>query len=110
MAPLRWRVPRHGAVARLQRCQSPGALGDRHADRREACARFLHALPGRIHDAPAPALVTRCGHGIDMHGRLPAPAAAAAAARAASVATAALRGLGHFDFDLATVDVLTVEA
>src|SRR5207244_1690384 len=43
-------------------------------------------------------------------GLPPPPAAGAAAARAAAVTAAALRGLGDLDFDLATIDVLTVEA
>ena len=46
---------------------------------------------------------------------LPPPPAAAAATRAAAVApaavaAAALRGLGDLDLDLATIDILTVEA
>src|SRR5262249_58903905 len=103
------RVPRDGAIDGLHRGQSSRALGDRDADGREACARFLHALASGVHDAPTPTLVAGRADGVDVHGRLPAPAAAAAA-RAPSVATTALRGLGYFNFYLTTIHVLTIEA
>src|SRR5262249_56508146 len=93
----------------LRAGQSPGALGARAPDGREGGARFLPAPARGVHDAPTPPLAGGRAAGVAVHGRLPAPAAAAAA-RAASVATTALRGLGYFHFDLATIDVLTIEA